>query len=146
MTRSVARQIFMVAVIAFAAGVVGFASPAAAQSPAQAARLMQSEIVRIDADGVARGETAAVQEAHNRIVRAARRVCGVRSTARITLQERQDAIACTAETVERTIASADFRALSAYYAALDERQRFAVNRGAMPETLVAAIDNAVGMP
>jgi UrcA family protein len=146
MTYSVNSKMILGVVFAAFIFMFGFSAPALGQSPAQADNYLQTQsiTVRVDGDAIAAGDPRAVQRAHNAVVRAARRVCGMAGGPRLSLRELQDARACVAETVERTVVAEGRPALTAYYGALSENRRFAVNGGPLPETVLAAVEAAAG--
>ncbi len=120
-------------------------APAYGQSPAHAREYStESVTVRVDGEALAWSEPRAAQQAHNAIVRAARRVCGLTAGPRLSLQQVADARSCVDETVEAAIMTADRRALNAYFAALDDDRRYATNFGPLPDTVLAAIEAAAG--
>lgn len=94
--------------------------------------------VRIDRDGILQGDFEAIREAHNTIVRAARRVCGELDSRDLTQWSSHRA--CVRSAVSGAVERAQLRSLSRYLAALPERERVRTHRGDPDPRMLAALE------
>ena len=129
----------------FAAGLSGaLMALALILDPSGGAHAQEADVVsieiQVDAAGLRSGDPVAVQAAHNSIVLAARRACGLSGGVRLSLEERRDARTCAQAAIEDTVARAEAPALARYFAALSGQRRYTINTRPMPETALAAVD------
>ena len=97
-----------------------------------------SRTVQIDRDSILRGDFTAIRDAHNRIVRAARRVCGDRNAR--DPQSWALHRACVDQSVSAAVESAQLASLSRYLAALPGRERVRTHRGEPDPRVLAALE------